>query len=151
METQLVSANGSGAMFDQIARRYDPLNRLMSFGMDRGWRRKLVNAMPNHGRLLDVATGTADVALDLAKRHADTTVVGLDPSAGMLDVGRVKVARRQLEERIELVLGDAQNMNLPDDHFSGYTNRRVCRRYSHLPSRRRQASRRHAANARRGS
>ena len=121
MNSQLAHADGSGAMFDQIAKRYDLLNRIMSFGMDRGWRRKLIDAMPNDGRLLDVATGTADVAIALAKRHGQTTVVGLDPSIGMLDVGRLKVERRALNSRVELVQGDAQDMAFGDNTFSGCT------------------------------
>jgi len=55
MTTQMARADGSGAMFDQIAKRYDLLNRLMSFGMDRGWRKQLIESMPNDGELLDVA------------------------------------------------------------------------------------------------
>lgn len=111
--------DGSGSMFDRIARRYDLLNRLLSFGVDRGWRRKLVGAMPEVGPLLDVATGTADVALALATAHEETSVVGLDPSAGMLAVGREKVAKAGLAARIELVEGDAQKMPFGDDHFAG--------------------------------
>lgn len=116
--TDLV-ANGSGTMFDRIAGRYDLLNRLMSFGVDRGWRRRLVRAMPSEGLLLDVATGTADVALSLTKAYPETRIVGLDPSQGMLSVGRDKIAHRDLTDRIELVHGDAQAMTFPDDHFAG--------------------------------
>ena len=70
---QPVRADGSGQMFNQIAKRYDLLNRLMSFGLDRGWRRRLIESMPNHGRILDVATGTADVALAIARCHQNVT------------------------------------------------------------------------------
>ncbi len=116
--TDLV-VNGSGTMFDRIAGRYDLLNRLMSFGVDRGWRRRLVRAMPDAGPLLDVATGTADVALSLAKAYPETHITGLDPSEGMLTVGRDKIGQRNLVERIELVQGDAQAMTFADDHFAG--------------------------------
>ena len=64
--SNLMPVDGSGAMFDRIAKRYDLLNRLMSFGIDRIWRRKLLNALPKDGRILDVATGTADVAIAIA-------------------------------------------------------------------------------------
>jgi demethylmenaquinone methyltransferase/2-methoxy-6-polyprenyl-1,4-benzoquinol methylase len=111
-------ANGSGAMFDRIAKRYDLLNRLMSFGVDRQWRRLLLNSMPKSGRVLDVATGTADVAVALAKRSGEISVVGLDPSAAMLECGREKIERLGLQNRIELIQGDAQDMPFPDDHFS---------------------------------
>lgn len=108
---------GSGQMFDRIAARYDRLNRLMSFGMDRGWRRNLVNALPK-GHLLDVATGTGDVALALAAR-GETTVVGLDPSVNMLDIGREKIKTSISCDDIEMIVGDAQNMSFADDTFDG--------------------------------
>ena len=121
MTTQIVRADGSGAMFDQIAKRYDLLNRLMSFGMDRGWRRRLIDAMPSDGPILDVATGTADVALSLAKRHSKAKIIGLDPSRGMLDVGDQKIAKMKLSDRVSLVQGDAQDMTFDTNQFTGCT------------------------------
>lgn len=118
-DLQVEGANGSGAMFDRIAHRYDLLNRVMSLGIDRRWRRRLLRALPTDGRLLDVATGTADVALALAARSPDADVTGLDPSANMLAVGREKAIRAQLAERVHLIEGDAQAMPFPDDHFAG--------------------------------
>lgn len=112
-------ADGSGSMFDRIAHRYDLLNRLMSFGIDRRWRRRLLRAMPSTGRILDVATGTADIALALAARAPDADITGLDPSANMLAIGREKVIRARLAERVHLIEGDAQAMPFPDDHFAG--------------------------------
>ena len=121
MSTELMKADGSGAMFDRIAHRYDLLNRLMSFGLDRSWRKQLMGSMPTEGRILDVATGTADVAIAMAETHAQRNVVGLDPSRGMLDVGETKINRRTLTDRVILVQGDAQSMEFPDDHFAGAT------------------------------
>ncbi len=120
-ETRNPPAFGSGAMFDRIAKRYDFLNRVISFGFDKGWRKKLVRglALGPHGRVLDVASGTADIALDIVKAHPDCSVVGLDPSPGMLGVGQEKVAARQLDDRISLVVGDGQAMPFPDDSFDG--------------------------------
>ncbi|MCA9540715.1 MAG: ubiquinone/menaquinone biosynthesis methyltransferase [Myxococcales bacterium] len=115
------TADGSGAMFDRIARRYDLLNRLMSFGVDRGWRRRLIAAMPIEGELLDVATGTADVALALARSRPACSVVGLDPSANMLAVGQEKIVQADLEARVALVEGDAQAMPFAADRFAGAT------------------------------
>lgn len=110
--------DGSGAMFDRIARRYDLLNRVLSMGLDRLWRARMVRALGvSEGRVLDVATGTADVALDIARRLPETTMTGLDPSVGMLEVGREKVAARGLNHRIELIEGDAQAMPFDDDVF----------------------------------
>ncbi|MBC7794912.1 MAG: bifunctional demethylmenaquinone methyltransferase/2-methoxy-6-polyprenyl-1,4-benzoquinol methylase UbiE [Clostridia bacterium] len=108
---------GSGVMFDRIAQRYDRLNRIMSFGMDRSWRTKLVRAMkiPVNARVLDVATGTADVAIAVADTHQDSHVVGLDPSANMLAVGQTKIA--SYGERIRLVQGDAQALPFANAAF----------------------------------
>lgn len=117
--TLVDTADGSGGMFDRIAPRYDLLNRLMSFGIDRRWRRRLLAAMPAEGPLLDVATGTADVALALARKSDAISAIGLDPSVGMLDVGRDKIARAQLGARVALVEGDAQAMPFDDHRFAG--------------------------------
>ncbi len=110
---------GSGQMFDRIAARYDTLNRLMSLGLDRIWRRRLVLALGCEGRcrVLDVATGTADVAIDVATYHPLGQVTGLDPSKGMLEVGQRKIEQMGLEQRVELVEADAQAMPFEDDRF----------------------------------
>lgn len=117
----LAPRGGSGEMFDLIARRYDLLNRVLSMGVDQGWRRQTVRALalPEGARVLDLATGTADLAIQIARRHPDATVVGLDPSQNMLDVGRDKVA--PLDGRVRLDLGDAQSLPYDDDHFDGVT------------------------------
>lgn len=112
-------ADGSGLMFDQIAKRYDLLNRLISLGLDQSWRKKLVASLPTEGELLDVATGTADVALALAHTYSKSTVTGLDPSVNMLDVGRQKVDRRRLNERVTLDVGTALDMPYESNRFAG--------------------------------
>lgn len=114
---------GSGQMFDQIAGRYDLLNRIISLGMDRGWRKRQVESLGLGGAcaVLDVATGTGDVALSLAKLLPESRIVGLDPSVGMLEVGRTKVVDAGLVDRIELVEGDAQDMPFATDSFDGAT------------------------------
>jgi demethylmenaquinone methyltransferase/2-methoxy-6-polyprenyl-1,4-benzoquinol methylase len=105
-------ALGSGAMFDRIARRYDFCNRVLSMGLDRGWRRRTVRALHlgERPRVLDVATGTGDLAIDLARACPGATVIGLDPSTGMLDIAAQKVAKRGLGERVSFVVGDAQEL-----------------------------------------
>jgi demethylmenaquinone methyltransferase / 2-methoxy-6-polyprenyl-1,4-benzoquinol methylase len=111
---------GSGAMFDAIAHRYDLLNRVLSLGIDRGWRRRTVDAMAlgeGPSLALDVATGTGDLALAIARHHPHAQVVGLDPSDNMLAVGRDKAAKARLSERVELVHGDAQDLPFEDDRF----------------------------------
>jgi len=102
---------GSGAMFDRIAARYDTVNRVLSFGLDQRWRRRVVRALGDLGerpRVLDVATGTGDLAIEIAKTWPGGTVVGLDPSPGMLAIAQQKLAKRGLSDRVALVEGDAQ-------------------------------------------
>ncbi|MCC6216285.1 MAG: bifunctional demethylmenaquinone methyltransferase/2-methoxy-6-polyprenyl-1,4-benzoquinol methylase UbiE [Polyangiaceae bacterium] len=110
-------------MFDGIAPRYDLLNRLISLGIDQGWRRRTVDALAlgDSATVLDVATGTGDLALEIARRHPSARVVGLDPSRGMLEVARAKLATRAEGARIELVEGDAQSLPFPDAAFDAAT------------------------------
>ena len=112
---------GSGAMFDSLAPRYDLLNRLMSFGADKRWRRATWQSLklPTKAEVLDLATGTADLAIAVARKHPDAQVVGLDPSAEMLRVGHTKLARRRLEAQVELVEGVAEDLPFADKRFDG--------------------------------
>jgi demethylmenaquinone methyltransferase/2-methoxy-6-polyprenyl-1,4-benzoquinol methylase len=105
---------GSGEMFDALAARYDLLNRIISLGMDQGWRRRAVAAMQLGPGMtaLDLATGTGDLAIRIARTHADVTVLATDPSRGMLDVAVEKA--RPLGDRIRFSVGDAQAIDLPD-------------------------------------
>ncbi|HEX4338143.1 MAG TPA: bifunctional demethylmenaquinone methyltransferase/2-methoxy-6-polyprenyl-1,4-benzoquinol methylase UbiE [Polyangiaceae bacterium] len=108
-------------MFDRIADRYDLLNRILSLGIDQGWRHQAVAAL-NLGpssRVLDLATGTADLAILEATTHADARVDGLDPSARMLEIGRQKVERGGLSSRIELVQGTAEALPFDTGVFDG--------------------------------
>lgn len=120
-------APGSGQMFDGIAARYDLLNRVISFGLDRAWRRKTVKAMEltAGAQVLDVATGTADVAIEIAQQlHAldskgsrtAATVVGVDPSVRMLDIARSKVARLGLSET-SFLEGEGESLPFREDSF----------------------------------
>lgn len=111
---------GSGAMFDRIAERYDLLNRIISLGLDRGWRRRTVRSLAprDGGRYLDVATGTADVALEILRQASGAEVVGVDPSAEMLAIGRRKLdAVGAREARLEL--GKAESLPFDDHAFDG--------------------------------
>lgn len=110
-------------MFDNIAPRYDLLNHLLSFGIDRLWRRRVVQevrrARPE--RILDLATGTGDLALVLARRIPDAQVVGVDLSEKMLAEARRKIAARGLADRISLESGDAEHLAAAEGSFDAAT------------------------------
>ena len=111
---------GSGAMFDRIAGRYDLLNRIISLGLDRRWRRQAVEIVANDGaNVLDLATGTGDVALEIARQAPGARVVGLDPSPRMLEEAEVKVRNAGCADRIELLPGRAETLPFDDGAFDG--------------------------------
>lgn len=123
-ETERNTRDGSGAMFDAIAERYDLLNRIISLGVDQRWRKKAVTALDlGHApaRVLDLATGTADLALRIATTHVHASVVGTDPSVAMLAHGERKVGEANLDARVQLRIGDAQRIEEDDDSFDGVT------------------------------
>ncbi len=106
-------------MFNSISRHYDLLNHLLSLGTDRSWRRKAVDMIGRHARprtILDVATGTGDLAIE-AMRLGTEKVIGIDLSSGMLEEGRRKIARKGYSGRIELLSGDALATGFPDETF----------------------------------
>jgi demethylmenaquinone methyltransferase / 2-methoxy-6-polyprenyl-1,4-benzoquinol methylase len=106
-------------IFETVYGRYDFLNHLLSFRRDVGWRRVTTSCMrfPRRGRFLDVATGTADLAIDAARRHPDIHVTGIDFAAPMLAVGAAKVKRAGLAERIQLREADATALPFPNASF----------------------------------
>jgi demethylmenaquinone methyltransferase/2-methoxy-6-polyprenyl-1,4-benzoquinol methylase len=133
--TQLVTQDpklpqlGSGQMFDRIAQRYDTVNRVLSFGQDQRWRRRVCRELFGKGaswfgekpRVLDVATGTGDLAIAIAKFCPGATVIGLDPSPGMLEIAEQKIAKRGLADRISLTVGDAQELPLKNCEIDAAT------------------------------
>ena len=121
-------------MFDDIAPRYDLLNHLLSFHFDILWRRKvsrsLAKAQPT--TILDVATGTADLAIRLAKDNPEAQITGVDLSQAMLAIGQEKVKRQGLEQRILLSLADAQRLPFADHSFDAVTVAFGVRNMEHL-------------------
>jgi len=109
-------------MFDNISGDYDGLNRVISFGIDVKWRKKVVKFVEktNPETILDIATGTGDLAIALAKTNA-SKIVGLDISSGMLDIGKQKIIKKELQDTIEMVLGDSENMPFEDNTFDAVT------------------------------
>ncbi|HEX8575743.1 MAG TPA: bifunctional demethylmenaquinone methyltransferase/2-methoxy-6-polyprenyl-1,4-benzoquinol methylase UbiE [Flavobacterium sp.] len=109
-------------MFDTISGNYDGLNRVISFGIDVKWRKKVLKMVSaTHPKLiLDIATGTGDLAILMANTNAEK-IIGLDISAGMLDVGRKKIQQKDLSHKIEMVLADSENMPYEDGTFDAIT------------------------------
>lgn len=109
-------------MFDDISAKYDFLNHLLSFGIDKGWRKKLrkrLESLP-HGYVLDLATGTGDLAIELTK-IPDIKILGGDLSPGMLSVAETKIAKLNLKEIIALQKVDSENMPFSDGEFDSVT------------------------------
>ena len=109
-------------MFDTISGSYDGLNRVISLGIDVKWRKKVVNlvAKKNPENILDIATGTGDLAILMTQTSAKK-IVGLDLSVGMLDVGKQKIIDKHLTDKIEMVVGDSENIPYPDNYFDAIT------------------------------
>ncbi len=109
-------------MFDNISKEYDGLNRVISFGIDVKWRNKVVKLIKaqNPKTILDIATGTGDLAISLANTDAEK-IVGLDISDGMLEVGRQKIKKKTLQNRIDMVIGDSENLPFENDSFDAIT------------------------------
>lgn len=109
-------------MFDAISGNYDGLNRVISFGIDIKWRKKVVTIIKekNPDTILDIATGTGDLAINLAETNA-SKIIGLDISSGMLEIGKQKVKKNQLDNKIEMVLGDSENMPFANNSFDAIT------------------------------
>jgi len=109
-------------MFDTISGDYDGLNRVISFGIDIKWRKKVVKIVKasNPDTILDIATGTGDLAINLAETNA-SKIVGLDISRGMLDIGKTKIKKKNLDSKIEMILGDSENMPFKDNTFDAIT------------------------------
>ena len=109
-------------MFDTISENYDRLNRVISFGIDVKWRKKVLQIVTrsNPKTILDIATGTGDLAILMAQTKAPK-IIGLDISAGMLEVGKKKIQYKNLSNTIEMVLADSEEMPFEDSYFDAIT------------------------------
>jgi demethylmenaquinone methyltransferase/2-methoxy-6-polyprenyl-1,4-benzoquinol methylase len=109
-------------MFNNIAPKYDFLNQLLSMGIHKGWRRKAVQLLKDNNpkTILDIATGTGDFAIEAMKLNPDK-VVGVDISEGMLKFGVEKINKLGLQNKIELKLGDSENLPFSDNSFDAIT------------------------------
>lgn len=121
-DSQLGKKEQVAQMFDTISGKYDGLNRVISFGIDVKWRKKVLKLVSDTKpeTVLDIATGTGDLAILMTQTGAKK-ITGLDISAGMLEVGRKKIAERKLDSKIDMVLGDSENIPFEDNSFDAIT------------------------------
>lgn len=140
-DSELSKKQQVAEMFDKIAFRYDFLNRFLSGGIDLYWRRKAIrevgaaSAIREVGQaadILDVATGTADMAIMMTRHIPGARVTGVDISPGMLEIGRQKIAKLQLQEKIGLQTGDSESLQFPDASFDAITVAFGVRNFEHL-------------------
>lgn len=110
-------------MFDTISGTYDQLNRVISLGADLKWRDKVVELVlkrhPNN--ILDIATGTGDLAILFAQETKASEIIGLDLSEGMLSIAKQKIANSSFSNKIQFVQGDSEALPFPDNHFEAIT------------------------------
>ena len=118
-----MSTSPIAALFDRISPKYDRLNHLLSFNIDKVWRRKTAKVVSKirPKAILDLATGTADLALALAKRNPQAHIIGIDISEKMLEIGKAKIEKHGLESQIELHLSDAATLPFEDNTFDAVT------------------------------
>lgn len=121
-DSQLSKKEQVGGMFDRISRKYDFLNHFLSLGIDKGWRKKAIDSLKDiHPKqILDVATGTGDLAIEALRLHPDL-VTGIDISKGMLEIGRKKIADKGLTDKIKCALGDSEALQFPENYFDAVT------------------------------
>jgi demethylmenaquinone methyltransferase/2-methoxy-6-polyprenyl-1,4-benzoquinol methylase len=121
-------------MFDSIAFRYDIMNRMLSAGTDMGWRKKAISQLKElqPKNILDVATGTGDVAMLTYQLLQPQKITGIDISNGMLDIGRKKIEKANLREYISLLQADSEHIPFPDASFDAVTVAFGVRNFEHL-------------------
>ena len=110
-----------GSLFDRIAGHYDGLNHLLSLNIDKRWRKRTVKQLRACDRLLDVAVGTADLSIEILRRHKASHITGLDLSAEMMKIGAQKAQQEGLSGSIDFVLGNARDMPFGDGTFDCLT------------------------------
>ncbi len=122
-ETEKAKKQQVADMFDNISGTYDFLNHFMSLGIDILWRKKAIRSLKKHNPqlMLDVATGTGDFALESIRQLNPAKIIGVDISAGMLEIAREKIAKKELEGQFEVQLGDSEGLQFEDGVFDAVT------------------------------
>lgn len=126
--------NQVSKMFDNIAPYYDFLNHFLSLGIDIWWRKKAIQELRDLKPqiVLDIATGTGDLAIELAKQLSPKKIIGADISNEMLEIGRKKIKKRQLDKVIEMQYGDSENLSFESNSFDAITVAFGVRNYENL-------------------
>ncbi|MBQ19819.1 MAG: bifunctional demethylmenaquinone methyltransferase/2-methoxy-6-polyprenyl-1,4-benzoquinol methylase UbiE [Flavobacteriales bacterium] len=121
-EKQETKKEQVATMFNNISHKYDFLNHFLSLGIDILWRKKAVRMLAPHQpkKILDIATGTADFAIEALKLNPDE-IIGIDISEGMLNVGKEKIKKKGVDNIISLELGDSENLRFETAYFDAYT------------------------------
>lgn len=132
-DSKLAKKEQVSKMFDKISGGYDDLNRVISLGMDRAWRRKVIKTIVHHQpeTVLDIATGTGDLAISLAETGLGN-ITGVDISEGMLKVARKKIKEKGLSERITMQLGDSEDLPFKENYFDTICVAFGVRNFEHL-------------------
>ena len=114
--------NQNRQMFDSISKEYDFINNLITFGAHKNWKKQIVNICKkiNPKKILDLATGTSDIAIELSSIK-DCKIIGMDPSSKMLEVGQSKIDNQNLNDKISLEKGNAENLKYDDGMFDVVT------------------------------
>ncbi len=121
-------------MFNNIAGKYDFLNHILSMGIDKGWRKKAIKsiAIVNPKNILDVATGTGDLAIAAAMQIEGSNIIGIDIAAQMLEVGKGKIAAKNITDRIQMRVADSESLPFEDKQFDAVTCAYGVRNFEHL-------------------
>ncbi|MCR4680899.1 MAG: bifunctional demethylmenaquinone methyltransferase/2-methoxy-6-polyprenyl-1,4-benzoquinol methylase UbiE [Bacteroidales bacterium] len=121
-----------GALFNRIADTYDRLNHVLSLNIDKRWRRKAVKQLHPSIEALDVAVGTADLAIELIRQKKAEHVIGIDLSTEMLRLGKEKIAKKKMSDQITLIEGSALELPYPSNNFDIVTCAYGVRNFSDL-------------------
>ena len=109
------------SMFDDISKRYDKLNQILTFGLHKRWRKKAINLIDNNPEnILDIATGTADFAIAAINLNPKK-IIGIDISKQMIEIGNEKIKKNNISNKIELLVADSENIPFPDNYFDAVT------------------------------
>jgi len=121
-------------MFNSIAGKYDFLNHFLSLGIDKLWRRSLVKMMKKQfpNQVLDIATGTGDLAIAIAKTFPNAKIIGADISKNMLNIGKEKIVKKKLNDRVLMEMGDSENLKYEEGFFDAVTVAFGVRNYEDL-------------------